>query len=186
MGSLLTWILVISSNVQYIPWNLHAILHYIDVIMTTVASQITSLTVVYSIVYSEPDQRKHQSSASLAIVRGIHRDRWIPRTKGQLRGKCFQIYYVIMCFCCVLLLFGTGMFYPYRSRLLHWNRKNRTITPVPVWYPRMINTVGKNDINRLWKVILPNISAITFKAMRNIGWDLVMTKHIIGTNRRGL
>ena len=59
--------------------------------MSTMASQITSLTVVYSTVYSNADQRKHQSSASLAFVRGIHRDRWIPRTKGQLRGKCFHL-----------------------------------------------------------------------------------------------
>ena len=41
--------------------------HYTDVIMTTMASQITSLTVVYSIVYSGGDQRKHQSSDSLAL-----------------------------------------------------------------------------------------------------------------------
>ena len=47
--------------------------HYNDVIMGTLASQITSLTIVYSIVYSDADQRKHQSSASLAFVRGIHR-----------------------------------------------------------------------------------------------------------------
>ena len=67
------------------PW------HYIDVIMTTMVSQITSRTVVYSTVYSDADQRKHQSSASLAFVWGIHRDRWIPRTKGQLRGKCFHL-----------------------------------------------------------------------------------------------
>ena len=59
--------------------------------MTTMASQITSLTVVYSTVYSDADQRKHQSSASLAFVWGIHQDRWIPRTKGQLRGKCFHL-----------------------------------------------------------------------------------------------
>ena len=59
--------------------------------MTTIASQITSLTSVYSTVYSDADQRKHQSSASLAFVWGIHRDRWIPRTKGQLRGKCFHL-----------------------------------------------------------------------------------------------
>ena len=39
--------------------------------MTTVASQMTSLTVGYSIVYSGADQRKHQSSASLAFVRGF-------------------------------------------------------------------------------------------------------------------
>ena len=65
--------------------------HYDDVIMTTIASQITSLTSVYSTVYSDADQRKHQSSASLAFVWGIHRDRWIPRTKDQLCGKCFYL-----------------------------------------------------------------------------------------------
>ena len=62
-----------------VMWNFH----YDDVIMTTLTSQITSLAVVYSIVYSGVNQRKHQSSASLAFVPGIHRDRWIPRTKGQ-------------------------------------------------------------------------------------------------------
>ena len=50
-------------------------IHYDDVIMTTMASQITSLTVVYSTVYSDADQRKHQTPASLAFVWGIHRDR---------------------------------------------------------------------------------------------------------------
>ena len=59
--------------------------------MTTMTSQITSLTVVYSTVYSDADQRKHQSSPSLAFVWGFHRDRWFPRTKGQLRGKCFHL-----------------------------------------------------------------------------------------------
>ena len=59
--------------------------------MTTVASQITSLTVVYSIVYSGADQRKHQSSVSLAFVRGIHRDPWIPRTKSQKHRKWFHL-----------------------------------------------------------------------------------------------
>ena len=40
--------------------------------MGTMASQITSLMIVYSIVYSGADQRKHKSSVSLAFVRGIH------------------------------------------------------------------------------------------------------------------
>ena len=57
--------------------------HYTDVIMGAMASQITSLTIVYSTIYSGADQGKHQSSVSLAFVWGIHRDRWIPRTKGQ-------------------------------------------------------------------------------------------------------
>ena len=66
-------------------------IHYYDVIMTTMTSQITSLPVENSTVYSDADQRKHQSSASLVFVWGIHRDRWIPRTKGQLRGKRFHL-----------------------------------------------------------------------------------------------
>ena len=49
------------------------VLHYCDIIMGAVASQITSLTIVYSSVCSGADQRKHQSSASLAFVWGIHR-----------------------------------------------------------------------------------------------------------------
>ena len=47
--------------------------HYNDVVMGTIASRITSLTIVSSTVYSDADQRKHQSSASLAFVWGIHR-----------------------------------------------------------------------------------------------------------------
>ena len=46
--------------------------HY-SVKMGAMASQITSLTIVYSTVYSGTDPRKYQSSASLAFVRGIHR-----------------------------------------------------------------------------------------------------------------
>ena len=45
--------------------------HYSDVIISTMASQITKLTIVYSIVYSGTDQRKHRSSASLAFVTGV-------------------------------------------------------------------------------------------------------------------
>ena len=43
--------------------------------MVEIASQITSLTMfTYSAVYSDAGQRKHQSSASLAFVRWIHRE----------------------------------------------------------------------------------------------------------------
>ena len=47
--------------------------HYNDVIMSAIISQITSLTIVYSTIYSGTEQRKHGSSASLAFVWGIHR-----------------------------------------------------------------------------------------------------------------
>ena len=48
-------------------------LHYGDVIMGTISSQITSPTTVYSTLYSGADQIKYRSSSSLAFVRGIHR-----------------------------------------------------------------------------------------------------------------
>ena len=48
--------------------------HNNDAIKGAIASEITSLTIVFSTVYLDTDQRKHQSSASLAFVRGgIHR-----------------------------------------------------------------------------------------------------------------
>ena len=59
--------------------------------MSAMASQITSLTIVYSTVYSDPNQRKHQSPASPAFVRGFTGDWWISRSNGQLRGKCFHL-----------------------------------------------------------------------------------------------
>ena len=54
--------------VSYTHWHVSTAkfsFHYDDVIMSTIASQITSLTIVYSTVYSGADQSKHQSSASL-------------------------------------------------------------------------------------------------------------------------
>ena len=70
--------------------------HYDDVIMGSIASQITSLTIVYSIVYSDADQRKHQSSASLAFVWGIHRGPVNSPHKWQVTRKMFPFDYVIM------------------------------------------------------------------------------------------
>ena len=65
--------------------------HYGDVIMGTIASQITGLTIVYSTAYSDVDQRKHQSSASLAFVRGIHRGTVNSPHKWPLTRKCFHL-----------------------------------------------------------------------------------------------
>ena len=72
------------------------ILHFSDVIMGTVGSQITSLTIVYSTVYSGGDQRKHQSSASQAFVRGIHRWPVNSPHKGPVTRKIFPFDDIIM------------------------------------------------------------------------------------------
>ena len=71
-------------------------MHYDDVIMGAIASQITSITIVYSIVYSDSDQRKHQSSASLAFVRGIHRGPVNFPHKWPVTRKMFPFDDVIM------------------------------------------------------------------------------------------
>ena len=70
--------------------------HHGDVIMSAMASQITSVPIVYLTVCSGTDQRKHQSSASLAFVRGIH---WWPVNsphKGPVTRKIFPFDGVIV------------------------------------------------------------------------------------------
>ena len=62
----------------------HIATHYSDVIMSAVASQITS-------VCSGADHRKHQSSASLAFVRGIHRWPVDSPHKEPVTRKCFHL-----------------------------------------------------------------------------------------------
>ena len=47
--------------------------HYSDDIKVAMASQITDVSIVHLIIRSGADQRKHQSSALVAFVRGIHR-----------------------------------------------------------------------------------------------------------------
>ena len=64
--------------------------------MGAIASQITSLTIVYSTVYSDVDQRKYQSSASLAFVRGIHRGPVNSPHKWPVTRKMFPFDDVIM------------------------------------------------------------------------------------------
>ena len=73
-------------------------LHYSDIIMGAMASQITSLTIVNSTVYSGVDERKHQSSASLAIVWWIHQWPLNCPHKWPVRRKVFPFEDVIMWF----------------------------------------------------------------------------------------
>ena len=88
--------------------------HYNDVIMDTIASQITSLVSVFSNVYSDAYQRKHQSSASLAFVRGIHRGPVNSPHKWPLTRKMFPFDDVIMQDC------DLGASQKHVNRILFW------------------------------------------------------------------
>ena len=57
--------------------------HYSGVIMSAVASQITSLTIVYSTVYSDADQRNIKAPCHWPLWGEFTGDRWIPPTKSQ-------------------------------------------------------------------------------------------------------
>ena len=70
--------------------------NYNDVIMGAMASQTTSLTIVYTNVDSGAYERKHQSSASLAFVRGNHRSLVNSPYKGPVPRKIFPFDDVIM------------------------------------------------------------------------------------------
>ena len=69
---------------------------YHDVIMGVIASQITSLTIVHSMVYSGADHRKHQSSVSLTFVLGIHRWPVNSQHKWPVTRKMFPFDDIIM------------------------------------------------------------------------------------------
>ena len=73
--------------------------HYGDVTMSAMASQITSLAIIYWTVFSGPDQTKHQSSVPLAFVRGIHRWPVNSPHKGPVTRKMFPFDDVIMFKC---------------------------------------------------------------------------------------
>ena len=89
--------LVVSGDAP-LPWmtqvdnSTNRCLHYSDVIMDAMASQITSLTIVYSTVYSRRRSKKTSKLRVTGLLCGeFTGDRWIPRTIGQLRGKCFHL-----------------------------------------------------------------------------------------------
>ena len=101
-------------------------LHFNDVIMSAVASRITSLTIVYSTVYSGADQRKHQSSASLVFVRGIHRRPVNSPHKGPVTRKFFPSDDVIMS---NQRLFVRGIHRWYRKHFHAMNSKKHPYVP---------------------------------------------------------
>ena len=86
---------IFGSDVDPKKYDVAAVMYSLsgnnhDVKMGARASQITSPTIVYLIVYSDADQRKHQAPRHWPLCGEITGDRWIPRTNGQLLEKCFN------------------------------------------------------------------------------------------------
>ena len=143
--------------------------HYDDVIMTMLASQITSLTVVYSIVYSGVNQRKHQSSASLAFVREIHRGPVNFPHKWPVTRKMFPFDDVIM------MMTTVGQCMPEVSqrneindRWMYWsNLISKQLSTRPSRYCMMRVPSGTWTINHIPKT--------------TVEYDYLSTTHLFGT-----
>ena len=126
-----------------------AFYHYDDVIMSTIASQITSLTIVYSTIYSGADQSKHQSSASLAFVWGIHREPVNPPHKWPVTRKMFPFDDVIMTMLLLrsytfklTVMWSTSLPSKYTTTLLHSDLSNiLSMYRAVAWLPNSLHAL---------------------------------------------
>ena len=121
----------IIQNGRQNPPTSHGILsvnfprgHYSHVIMGSMASQITSLAIVYLSFYSGADQSKHQSSASPAFVSGIRRRPVNYPHKGPVTWKIFPFNDVIM-WCIVCDRRVMSILLPTRIQSSQWRHNGR-------------------------------------------------------------
>ena len=127
------WCQYSTAFCQWI-WN-----YYSAVIMGTMAPQITSLAIVYSTVYKSADQRKHQSSASLAFVRRIHRWPVNSPHKGPVTLKMFSFDDVI--------IKGTML------RQLHLLNHSTKCTEIKNTYDEKLTQNGSNWLSWIFVVL---------------------------------
>ena len=143
-------------------WKAPTLIHYNDAIMSLMASQITSFTIVCSAGYSGADKKKHKSSAPLGFVLGIHRWPVNAPHKGPVRRKLFPFDDVIMRWYCaypiqsennsgLVWVIALTMFYsndlPERGCFLcdaMWWYINRFL-----WY-KMVNLISRKNNLPIW------------------------------------
>ena len=82
------WATISCGNMEWFLFIVSS-WHYSDFIMSVMTSQITRVSIFYSTVCSGTDKKNHQSSTSLAFVRGIHRWPVNSLHKGPVMRKMF-------------------------------------------------------------------------------------------------
>ena len=120
--------------------------------MDTIASQITSLAIVYPTVYSDADQSKHQSSAPLAFVWGIHRRPVNSPYKWPVTRKMFPFDDVIIFIVLVTLIIAISLC----AYIYQFNHStNSTIVSIIAFllltfFVGMPKYSGRDSNSRLW------------------------------------
>ena len=133
--------------------------HYSDVIMSAMSSLITGIRIVYSIVCLGADPRKHQSSASLAFVKGIHRWPVNSPHKGTVTRKMFPCFH-LMTSSCHWYIFRTKLPNSLSDKKVFFNDRDgkyATFTNYLLWHYYMIVSPSWWDISEL--SYLPRYSA---------------------------
>ena len=143
--------------------------NYSDVIIVAMASQITSLKIVISTVYSGADQRKCQNSTSLAFVRGMHRWPVNSPHQGPVTRKMFQFDDVIMS--------------PVQERKIKKLYLNVFHTPPPP--PRLLSKLSR-IIYYLWQMKFE--SRYHYIHLTNCVWKCCLRRgsHAVSTSKRWL
>ena len=150
------------------------LLHYNDVIMSAMTSQVTSLAIVYSTVYSGTDERTHQSSASLAFVRGIHQWPVNSPHKGPVSWKMFPLDDVIIVrsngACCLPAFAGVTIMVPgpvvkslqrfWRSGTRRWNLQVTSKWVAVIKHPKNSNNNDRKGANPIMNQSSYSCSAI--------------------------
>ena len=128
--------------------------------MSAMAPQITSLPIVYSTLYSGTDQRKHQSSASLDFVRGMHQWSVNSPHKGPVTRKMHPFDDVIMFFCtlfqyhfeqCHVILSSISLHYRKWFVTINYGQNNKTTAHwcLDLWNHRQLDY----SINSFWPFV---------------------------------
>ena len=125
--------------------------------MSAMGSQITSLTIVYSTVYSDADQRKHQCSASLAFVWGIHRSPVNSPHKWPVTRKMFPFDDVVIYYHFSTGLIDNTMRRRYNTVNFVQDTRDRLLTAPP-----RRRDMGCLYDFKLWSLLLFNQYSIIF------------------------
>ena len=146
--------------------------------MTTMGSPIASLTVFYSIVYSGTDQRKHQSSASLALVWGIHRGPVNSPHKWPVTRKMFPFDDVIMTQLCRGLYYYCDLTLSQRFQPIVGQLSMKAVLPFAKLTTRPYRSINTGPWCRQVWVYEPHYMAFfTHTGWQRCGSDPMLNNH---------
>ena len=165
IGTLRMWLFCFV--LVYVIWLKWIPAYYSDVIISAMASRITGDSIVCSAVCSGADQSKHQSSTSLAFVRGIHRWPVDSPHKGPVTRGMFLFDDVIM------------NYFPYSSDSFYLLWIDLSIPSVPVRKDKNYNEIQERIDKRSWFFSCEPMCGITSQLIElSLDWIVDSRCHV--------